>query len=37
MAPRPPQQRRTIAPQEHIYELGVAGRYVYRESNTNTH
>ncbi|KAK1828304.1 centromere protein 3 [Podospora conica] len=26
MAPRPPQQRRTIAPQEHIYELGVAGR-----------
>jgi len=29
MAPRSSQLRRTIAPQtEHIYELGVAGRYV---------
>lgn len=29
MAPRSSQQRRTIAPQtEHIYELGVAGRFV---------
>ncbi|KAK0651185.1 kinetochore CENP-C fungal-like protein [Cercophora newfieldiana] len=26
MAPRSSQQRRTLGPQEHIYELGVAGR-----------